>query len=401
MKFWNVAAYLRLSKEDNENMISNSISNQKMLINEHIAKHQDLNLLDYYIDDGYSGTSFNRPAFKRLLEDIRDKKVNAIIVKDLSRFGRNHIEVDNYIENIFPVLNVRFISIIDGFDSLKNSDGVDDLIVPIKNLINDAYAKDISKKVKTALITKKKNGEFVGSYAPYGYCKSKFDKHKFIIDEEALKIVKIIFEKTINGLSKKEIANILNEMKIETPIEHIKNRKENKGWNSNMIYAILKNRVYTGDLIQQKRERLSYKNHKLMMNKEEDFIITKNHHRAIIDIEQFNNVQDIIKHSTKINSNSKYDIFSGYLKCAECNSNLTVKKSKNYMYYTCSLYVRKRECDNNHSIRKDILEEKVVTEINIFNKRKIKRLNRKNIYDLINMIYLNEDGSIKIEFKMK
>ena len=182
----------------------------------------------YDIDDGYSGTSFNRPAFKRLLENIRDKKVNAIIVKDLSRFGRNHIEVDNYIENIFPVLNVRFISIIDGFDSYENSDGVDDLIVPIKNLINDAYAKDISKKkVKTALITKKKNGEFVGSYATYGYCKSRFDKHKFIIDEEASKIVKIIFEKTINGLSKKEIANILNEMKIETLIEHIKNKKEN------------------------------------------------------------------------------------------------------------------------------------------------------------------------------
>ncbi|MBQ3416195.1 MAG: recombinase family protein [Clostridia bacterium] len=297
-----MAAYMRLSKEDNENMISNSISNQKMLINEYIDKHQDLNLIDYYIDDGYSGTSFNRPAFKRLLEDIRDK-------------------------------------IVDGFDSYKNVDGVDDFIVPIKNLINDAYARDISKKVKTALITKKKNGEFVGSYAPYGYCKSKFDKHKFIIDEEASKIVKIIFEKTINGLSKKEIANILNEMKIETPIEHIKNKKENKCWNSNIIYAILKNRIYTRDLIQQKRERLSYKNHKLMMNKEEDFIITKNHHRAIIDIEQFNNVQDIIKHSTKINAKSKYDIFSGYLKCAECNSNLTVKKSKNYMYYTCSLYV--------------------------------------------------------------
>ena len=205
----------------------------------------------------------------------------------------------------------------------------------------------------------------------------------------------------MNGLSKKEIANILNEMKIETPIEHIKNKKENKCWNSNIIYAILKNRVYTGDLIQQKRERLSYKNHKLMMNKEEDFIITKNHHRAIIDIEQFNTVQDIIKHSTKTNLNSKYEIFSGYLKCAKCNSNLTVKKSKNYMYYTCSLYVRKKECDNNHSIRKDILEEKVVTKINIFNKRKIKRLNRKIIYDLINMIYLNHDGSIKIEYKRK
>lgn len=207
-----MAAYMRLSKEDNENMISNSISNQKMLINEYIDKHQDLNLIDYYIDDGYSGTSFNRPAFKRLLEDIRDKKINVIIVKDLSRFGRNHIEVDNYIENIFPMLNVRFVSIVDGLD-----------------------------------------------------------RHKFIIDEEASKFVKLIFQKTIDGLSKKEIANILNEMKIETPIEHIKNKKENKYWNSNIIYAILKNRVYTGDLIQQKRERLSYKNHKLMMNKEEDF----------------------------------------------------------------------------------------------------------------------------------
>lgn len=207
-----MAAYMRLSKEDNENMISNSISNQKMLINEYIDKHQDLNLIDYYIDDGYSGTSFNRPAFKRLLEDIRDKKINVIIVKDLSRFGRNHIEVDNYIENIFPMLNVRFVSIVDGLD-----------------------------------------------------------RHKFIIDEEASKFVKLIFQKTIDGLSKKEIANILNEMKIETPIEHIKNKKENKYWNSNIIYAILKNRVYTGDLIQQKRERLSYKNQKLMMNKEEDF----------------------------------------------------------------------------------------------------------------------------------
>ena len=398
---YNIGAYIRISNEEKDKLESNSINNQRVLINEYIAKHQDLNLLDYYIDDGYSGTSFNRPAFKRLLEDIRDKKVNAIIVKDLSRFGRNHIEVDNYIENIFPVLNVRFISIIDGFDSYENSDGVDDLIVPIKNLINDAYAKDISKKVKTALITKKKNGEFVGSYAPYGYYKSKLDKHKFIIDDDASKIVKLIFEKTINGLSKKEIANILNEMQIETPIEHIKNKKENKYWNSNIIYAILKNRVYTGDLIQQKRERLSYKNHKLMMNKEEDFIITKNHHQAIIDIEQFNTVQDIIKHSTKINSNSKYDIFSGYLKCSECNSNLTVKKSKNYMYYTCSSHVRKRGCNNKHTIRKDILEEKVIIEINNRQDKKIDKLNRKYIFDLINMIYLNQDGSIKIEFKRK
>ena len=148
---YNIGAYIRISNEEKDKLESNSINNQRVLINEYIAKHQDLNLIDYYIDDGYSGTSFNRPAFKRLLEDIRGKKVNAIIVKDLSRFGRNHIEVDNYIENIFPMLNVRFISIVDGFDSYENSDGVYDLIVTIKNLINDAYAKDISKKVKTSI----------------------------------------------------------------------------------------------------------------------------------------------------------------------------------------------------------------------------------------------------------
>ena len=398
---YNIGAYIRISNEEKDKLESNSINNQKVLINEYIAKHRDLNLIDYYIDDGYSGISFDRPSFTRLLEDIRDKKVNAIIVKDLSRFGRNHIEVDNYIENIFPMLNVRFISIVDEFDSYENPEVLDDFIVPIKNLINDAYAKDISKKVKTALFTKKKNGEFVGSYAPYGYCKSELDKHKFIIDEEASKIVKIIFEKTINGLSKKEIANLLNDMKIETPIEHLKNTNKNSRWNSDMIYRILKNQTYTGSLMQQKRKRLSYKNHKLVKTKKEELIIMESHHQAIIDKEQFEEVQCIIKHSIKTNSNNKYDIFSGYLKCAECNSNLTVKKSKNYMYYTCSLYVRKKECDNNHSIRKDILEEKVVTEINNFNKKKIKRLNRKNIYDLINMIYLNEDGSIKIEFKMK
>ena len=132
---YNIGAYIRISNEEKDKLESNSINNQRVLINEYITKHQDLNLIDYYIDDGYSGTSFNRPAFKRLLEDIRGKKVNVIIVKDLSRFGRNHIEVDNYIENIFPMLNVRFISIVDGFDSYENSDGVDDLIVPIKNLI--------------------------------------------------------------------------------------------------------------------------------------------------------------------------------------------------------------------------------------------------------------------------
>ena len=176
---------------------------------------------------------------------------------------------------------------------------------------------------------------------------------------------------------------------------------QNREWNVCMITGIIKNKVYTGDLIQQKRKRISFKNHKLIKTKEDELIITKNNHMDIISKEQFARVQDIIKHSVKVNSNNEYDIFSGYLKCAECDSNLTIRKSKEYTYYACSSHVRKRGCNNKHTIRKDILEEKVITEINNRQDTKIDKLNRKYIFDLINMIYLNQDDSIKIEFKRK
>ena len=211
----------------------------------------------------------------------------------------------------------------------------------------------------------------------------------------------MIFDNIENGLSKNEIVNTLNKMKIKTPMEHIKNASEGKKWNIDMINGILKNRVYTGDLIQQKRKRISFKNHKFIKTENDEWIVTENHHKAIIDKEQFERVQNIIKHSTRINSNSEYDIFSGYLKCDECSSNLTTRKSKGHTYYACSSYVRKRGCNNKHTIRKDILEEKVVTEINNRQATKIDELNRKYIYNLLNMIYLNKDGSIKIEYKKK
>lgn len=176
---------------------------------------------------------------------------------------------------------------------------------------------------------------------------------------------------------------------------------QNREWNVSMITGIIKNKVYTGDLIQQKRKRISFKNHKLIKTKEDELIITKNNHMDIISKEQFARVQDIIKHSVKVNSNNEYDIFSGYLKCAECDSNLTVRKSKEYTYYACSSHVRKRGCNNKNTLRKDILEKKVIKEINDRQAIKIDKLNRKYIFDLINMIYLNKDGSIKIEFKRK
>lgn len=211
----------------------------------------------------------------------------------------------------------------------------------------------------------------------------------------------MVFDSIEKGLSKKGIVDILNNKKIKTPMEHIKNTNKGKKWNTSMITGILNNKVYTEDLIQQKRKRISFKNHKFVKTKENELIITKNNHMEIISKEQFKRVQDIIKHSVKVNSNNEYDIFSGYLKCTECDSNLTIRKSKEYTYYACSSYVRKRGCDNKHTIRKNILEEKVITEISNRQTTKIDKLNRKYVYDLINMIYLNKDGSIKIEFKRK
>lgn len=184
-------------------------------------------------------------------------------------------------------------------------------------------------------------------------------------------------------------------------MEHIKNKNEGKKWNTSIITGILNNKVYTGDLIQQKRKRISFKNHKFVKTKEDELIIAKNNHKEIVSKDQFERVQDIIKHSTKVSSNNEYDIFSGYLKCAECDSNLTMRKNREYTYYACSSHTRKRGCDNKHTIRKDILEEKLIIEINNRQTRQIDKLNRKYIYDLINMIYLNKYGLIKIEYKKK
>ena len=180
MKNWKVAAYLRLSSDDGDKAESNSIGNQRSIVKQYISKNRELNNIDYYIDDGYSGTTFDRPDFQKMINDIKDKKINCIIVKDLSRFGRNYIEVGNYIEQLFPQYNVRFIAINDNIDSYKDPKSVNNVIVPFKNLMNDEYARDISNKVRSVLDNKKINGQFIGSTAPYGYLKDPNNKYKFI-----------------------------------------------------------------------------------------------------------------------------------------------------------------------------------------------------------------------------
>ena len=372
MNKWKVAVYLRLSIDDGDKMESNSITNQKKIINSYIKKEKNLSIKDYYIDDGYSGTSFDRPEFQRMIADIKNDKIDTIIVKDLSRLGRNYIEVGRYIEEFFPENNIRFIAINDNIDSYKDPKSINNVIVPFKNLLNDEYARDISNKIRSVLDTKRENGEFIGSHAPYGYLRDERNKHKFIIDKKASKIVKKIFNMILNGKSRQEVIDDLNKLNILPPAvykmkEHnIKQKTSDKmyHWDRKKIDAILTNQEYTGDLIQGKMQRISHKVHKIVKIEKEKWIVVPNHHVAIITKDEFNQVQNILyNRDTKINKNNQFNIFSGHLKCEDCGCNLSMVKPKGKVYYYCTSYMRHKECTS-HSITKEKIEKAVLEIIN-------------------------------------
>ena len=404
MQKYKVAGYIRLSKEDKIKDESNSVTNQKAIIEAYNKKNEDLELFDFYIDDGYSGTTFDRPEYKRMLKDIVEGKVNTIIVKDLSRFGRNHIESDNYLENILPGYNVRFISIIDDIDSFKNANSTNSILVPLKNLMNDQYARDISEKVRSTLKIKQLNGEFIGVTAPYGYLKNPKDKHKFIIDNETSYIVKKIFNMILLGKSRKEIAEHLNNKNVLTPSLYKLSKENNnnkdlipsKKWNAEIVNRILRNETYIGTLIQNIKTKPNYRTDKLIDVNKDEWIITENHHEPIISKDKFDEVQQILNRKTKVNKNDDIDLFSGYLKCSYCGSGLVIKKSKNQIYYYCSSYIRDKSCLK-YSINKKKLEQMVKDEI--IKKINIEKLDRKTLNKLIDMIYIIDKNNIKIEFK--
>ncbi len=221
MDYFKVAAYLRLSKEEyNNEKESNSITNQRQIIDNYLKEHKEYRLVDYYVDDGYSGTNFDRPEFQRMLENIKNKKIDVIIIKDLSRLGRNYIETSNFVEVVFATMGVSVISVDENYE-IDSSDYYGGDYVPLKNLFNDMYAKDISKKVRSSLIVKKHNGEFVGKLAPYGYIKDPKDKHKFLIDKNVSNIIVKIFDMILEGKSRREVADFLNQNDTLTPSEYL------------------------------------------------------------------------------------------------------------------------------------------------------------------------------------
>ena len=278
--------YLRLSQGDEdidglEKKESNSISNQKLLLEGFIDAHDDLKLVDIFIDDGYSGSNFDRPEFQRMLSDIRENKINCVVVKDLSRFGRNYIESGRYIEKIFPMLGIRFIAITDGYDSI-NEDMGSEMIIPFKNLINDAYCRDISVKIRSHMDIKRRNGEYIGAFAAYGYLKDEENKNHLVIDDYAADVVRDIFTMKLCGMSQQSIADKLNADGILSPIQYKKSigvelessfqKSIKPKWSYNAVLRILKNEVYTGTVVQGKCTTPNYKIKKRIHKDETEWI---------------------------------------------------------------------------------------------------------------------------------
>lgn len=370
---YNACIYARLSRDDGDKLESDSIINQKALIRDFLSKHPEIHAVSEKTDDGYSGVNFDRPAFQEMMEDIRSGKINCVVVKDLSRFGRNYIEAGNYIERVFPFLGVRFIAINDNYDSLDRNQS-DSLIIPFKNLINDAYCKDISVKIRSQLEIKRKKGQFIGAFAAYGYLKDEGDHNKLVVDTYASEIVRAIFKWKIQGMSQGRIANKLNMQGVLCPMEYKLSlgmkvqtnfRVHKKAlWSSKTVTRILTNEIYTGVLVQGKVGTPNYKIKKIMPRDEADWIRVEGVIPVIIDRDMFDSVQMILAKDIRIapEEDVVYPL-SGFVKCADCGQNM-VRKSYNsdgkaYSYFICSTRKAGKGCST-HSISEEKLTDVVL-----------------------------------------
>lgn len=364
------ALYCRLSKEDELSSESNSIVYQKSILTDY-AKDNGFDNIQIFVDDGYSGTDFNRPGFLSLLEKVERGEVETIIVKDMSRLGRNHLRVGIYTEEIFPQHDVRFIAIHDNYDSNKQglSDGI---TIPIKNLMNELYAADTSRKVKASKKAKGLKGDPLAAIAPYGYIKDPENKNKWIVDEEAAKTVRYIFQRSMEGAGPVKISKELEEKQVLNPTAYkiekgIDNRKapaelHDYVWNTSSLYNILKNEVYVGHLVNFKTYRASFKDHKRRENPEANHVIFKNNHEPIIDEATFMMVQKIRETKARPLKNKKVNVFRGKLKCADCGSNLYPVSTKYQSYYHCGRYKKRNSTGKNctqHYLREDEITEVV------------------------------------------
>lgn len=374
---WNVGMYLRLSREDGDKAESDSIRNQRELIRDYLSRNPNMRLFKEYADDGFSGTNFNRPSFVSMVSDAKKRKINCIIVKDLSRLGRNYIETGRYIEEIFPSMGLRLIALNDHYDSFDRNADETHIIIPIKNLINDAYCRDISIKIRSNLDVKRKSGQYIGSFALYGYRKDPENKNHLLIDEYAAEIVEKIFSWKISGCGQAEIAERLNALGVQPPYQY----KRKCGFNFNAgfksadgakwcvesVNRILKNEMYTGKMIQGKVRKVNYKVAKNLPTDESEWFCVDGTHEAIIPRERFETVRTLLQKDTRTSPEHEtvYPL-SGYVKCGDCHQNMVrrvvTRAGKRYAYFHCSTYKRGGDCTS-HLINCEKVEIAVLTAI--------------------------------------
>jgi tnpX site-specific recombinase len=344
--------YRRLSKDDGNSVESMSIWSQKVMLKQ-FAESNSIAIYDYYVDDGYSGTNFERPSFKKMITDIENGKINCVITKDLSRLGRNYLQSGAYIEMYFPQKNIRYIAITDGIDTL-NSNQND--IMPFKNILNEMYAKDTSKKVKSAIQSRMREGTYIGSKAPFGYLKDPDNKRRLIIDEKTKPIIELIYKLCLEGKGTQLISQELMKRKIPRPSAFVENAEklyglteENKyQWSHRMVLNVLRDPVYCGNMARNKRPTLSFKNSKRMYIPKSDYIYAKDTHEGIVSEEIWEQVQTMIDKRKCNNKKGLYydNIFQGLVRCPKCGYALTPKtdyrlKKKeliDFVHFSCSTY---------------------------------------------------------------
>ena len=369
---YHAALYIRLSKEDESEGPSQSVQNQESLLREFVQQHR-LSVYDTYIDDGWSGTSFDRPAFQRMIADIEAKKVNMVITKDLSRLGRDYIMTGHYMERYFPEHRVRYISLLDGIDTGVDSTAND--ITPFRAIMNDMYAKDISKKIKSVKRDKQRKGQFIGGKPVYGYKMHPTEKNKIVIDEEVAPIVRRVFALALSGMSCRNIAVLLNQEGIPTPATYANLPVARPGpytglWSSERISDMLQNETYIGNMVQGRSVKISYKSKKCLKQGPANWVIVEGTHEPLVDAETFRKVRMLLN-SRKHTRSRTYDfLLKGLIFCHECGYPLAVLNRKNAMgedvlYFVCRTYQRftKAGVCSSHSIKEKTVTDAVIDKV--------------------------------------
>lgn len=369
---WRAALYTRLSREDGDKPESDSISNQKKLLEDYLSRQPDMQYGALYVDDGYTGTNFDRPDFQRLIGDIETGRINCVVVKDLSRFGRDYIDVGRYLERWFPERGVRFVAIGDNIDSEK---GPYDMLLPVKNIINEQYARDISQKVRSSFRAKQRSGEFIGAFASYGYRKDPEDHNHLVIDPPAAAVVRRIFTLFEKGNGKVKIAKLLNAEGVPCPSEYkrLNGEKYHNGqklggttyWTYATIHRILKNQMYAGNMEQGRAPRQTMHGRAKLLTKDQ-WAVVENTHEAIVDAEQWERVQSLLQRDTRtLNFKENVSPFAGFLRCGDCGRAMSKTNGPGGVYYCCGSYKRygPTVCTR-HGISYRALEQIVLEDLN-------------------------------------